>query len=137
MYKFVLSLPLVVASLASAQQLPIGRVLVVDGLSAMVTLLVPPPSVVESLTVPEQLVVYGLFVSVDTPDPIVESFNIQARVETASGARIDLYANVKRNPILEWTTEVFYTGRDPLTKVLSLAITPLQPNQIKVFSAAP
>ena len=135
MYKLVLILPLFLVSLGSAQQLPFGRVLVVDGLSATLTLLTPPPPLVESLTVPQPLVVYGLFVSVATSDSTVDSFAIETRVETASGARIDLHGNVKRNPTLDWTTELFYTGNDPVVKVLTLAITPLQPNQVKVFSA--
>ena len=137
MYKLMLTLPLFLASLGSAQQLPIGRVLSVDGVSAILTLLAPPPPVAQDLTVPTQLVVYGLFVSVDSGDPAVASFDIQTRVETASGARLDLYANVKRDASLAWTTEVFYTGKDPVARVLKLAITPLQPNQVKVFTAEP
>jgi hypothetical protein len=136
MYKLVLILLMFLASLGNAQELPFGRVLVVDGLSATLTLLTPPPPLVESLTVPQPLVVYGLFVSVATNDSSVESFAIETRVETASGARIDLHGNVKRNPTLDWTTELFYTGKDPVVKVLTLAVTPLQPNQVKVFSAA-
>lgn len=136
MYKLVFILPLFLVSLGSAQQLPLGRVLVVDGLSATLTLLTPPPPLVESLTVPQPLVVYGLFVSVATNDATVDSFAIETRVETASGARVDLHGNVKRNTTLDWTTELFYTGNDPVVKVLTLAITPLQPNQVKVFSAA-
>jgi hypothetical protein len=88
------------------------------------------------LTVPQPLVVYGLFVSVATDDSTVERFAIETRVETASGARIDLHGNVKRNPTLDWSTELFYTGKDPVAKVLTLSIIPLQPNQVKVFSAA-
>jgi len=74
--------------------------------------------------------------SVSTNDSTVDSFAIETRVETASGARLDLHGNVKRNPTLDWTTELFYTGKDPVAKVLTLAVTPLQPNQVKVFSAA-
>jgi len=136
MYKLAVILPLFLTSLASAQQLPFGRILVVDGLSATLTLLTPPPPLVESLTVPQPLVVYGLFVSVATNDSTVASFEIETRVETASGARIDLHGKVKRNPALDWTTELFYTGKDPVVRVLTLAVTPLQPNQVKVFSAA-
>lgn len=137
MYRLVLILPLLLASLASAQQLPIGRILVVDGLSATLTLLSPPPPLVESLTVPRSYAVYGLLVSVATTDPGVESFAIETRVETTSGARMDLHGSVKRNPSLDWSTELFYTGQDPVAKVLTLAITPLQRNQVKVFSAEP
>src|SRR5579872_4388281 len=132
MYKLAVILPLFLTSLASAQQLPFGRILVVDGLSATLTLLTPPPPLVESLTVPQPLVVYGLFVSVATNDSTVASFEIETRVETASGARIDLHGKVKRNPALDWTTELFYTGKDPVVRVLTLAVTPLQPNQVKV-----
>ena len=135
MYKLVFILPLFMMSLASAQQLPFGRVLVVGGLSATLTLLAPPPPVVESLTGPPQFAVYGLFVSVASGDPTVVSFEIMTRVETASGARIDLFGTVKRDLNLDWTTELFYTGKDPVVKVLTLSITPLQRNQVKVFSA--
>ena len=71
-----------------------------------------------------------------TNDSTVDRFAIETRVETASGARIDLHGNVKRNSNLDWTTELFYTGKDPVVKVLTLAVTSLQPSQVKVFSAA-
>lgn len=135
MYKPLFILPLFLMSLASAQQLPVGRILVVDGLSATLTLLAPPPPLAESLTSPPRFAVYGLFVSVASGDPSVESFEIMTRVETASGARVDLIGTVKRNPSLDWTTELFYTGKDPVVEVLTLSITPLQRNQVKVFSA--
>jgi hypothetical protein len=137
MYRLLLMFLLLLASPGSAQPLPFDRVLVVDGLSATLTLLSPPPPLVESLAVPQSYAVYGLFVSVATADPGVENFAIETRVETASGARMDLHGTVKRNQSLDWTTELFYTGKDPVAKVLTLAIIPLQRNQVKVFSAEP
>jgi len=133
----LLTLPLLLASVAAAQQLPFGQVLVVDGVSATLTPLTPPPPLVQSLTVPQQFVVYGLFVSISTSDTSVASYQIATRVETASGARIDLSGHVNRETDQAWTTELFYTGKDPVVKVLTLSIIPLQPNQVKVFSVGP
>ncbi len=135
MYKLLFMISLFLAPVMSAQDLPMGRLLMVDGLSATLTLLSPPPPVLESLNVQQQLTVYGLFVSVATNDSTVDSFQIITRVETASGARIDLFGTVKRDATLDWTTELFYTGKDAVVKVLTLAITPLQRNQVKVFTA--
>ncbi len=137
MNRLLLTLPLLVASVASAQQIPVGRVLVVDGVSAVVTPLNPPPPLVGALTVPEQFVIYGLLVSVGTQDGSVCSFQIETRVETAGGERINFHANIQRDPARDWVTQIFYTGKDPVVKVLTLTIIPLQRSQIKTFQAEP
>lgn len=94
----------------------------------------PPPPLIGPLTVPDQFQVFGLMVSVNTSDSSVDSFLISTRVETASGARID-FSNVgKWDKSSDWSTQIFYTGKDPVVRVLKLSVIPLQPNQVKTFT---
>jgi hypothetical protein len=133
MPRLLFALPLLLAVFADAQQLTQGRVLVAGGISAVLMPLNPPPSAVGPLTVPEQFQVCGVMVSVSSSDASVDSFLISTRVETASGARVDFSGTAKWDKISDWSTQVFYTGKDPVVKVLKLSVIPLQPNQVKTF----
>jgi hypothetical protein len=137
MNRLLLALPVLLATLASAQQLTQGRVLVAGGISAVLMPLNPPPPSVGPLTMPDQFQVYGMMVSVCSPDASVDGFLISVRVETASGARIDFTGVAKWDKISDWSTQVFYTAKDPVVKVLKLSVIPLQPNQVKTFEPEP
>jgi hypothetical protein len=121
-------------SVARAQNVPLGRVLVVDGVSAALVPVNPPPTFQDLPNVPNQFRISGIMLSVSCADTSVASFHTFMRVETASGARLDFSANLKRDPALQWVSEIFFTGKDPVVKVLSLTVIPLQPNQMKVFT---
>jgi hypothetical protein len=121
-------------SLARAQNVPLGRVLAVDGVSAVLVPVTPPPTFQGLPNVPPQFLVSGIMVSVSSLDVSVSSFHTALRVETASGARVDFTGNIKADPARAWVSEIFFTGKDPVVKVLSLTIIPLQPNQMKVFT---
>jgi hypothetical protein len=137
MFRLWLALPLLAATVASAQQIPMGRILVRDGISAALMPLNPPPALVEPLTAPERFLVSGVMISVSTADSSVESFHVSTRVETASGARFDFAAIARWNPSRDWATQIFYTGKDPVVKVLTLTVIPLQANQVKNFEPEP
>jgi hypothetical protein len=122
------------ATLAHAQNVPVGRVLVVDGVSTVLVPINPPPPFQGLPTVPEQFQVSGIMLSVSSVDTSVASFRTSMRVETASGARLDFFSNLKRDSNLSWVSEIFFTGKDPVVKVLALTVIPLQPNQMKVFT---
>ena len=133
MYRFVLISCLLSASIAAAQSLPLGRVLVEDGVSAALVPVQPLPALPGLPTVPEQFMIYGIMIDVSTMDATVSGYQIAMRVETASGARIDFSSNLNRDPQRTWSNQIFYTGKDPVTQVLSLTIIPLQPNQVRTF----
>jgi hypothetical protein len=130
------ALPLFFASVAGAQELTLGRVLVVDGVSAVLMPINPPPALVAPVTVPNAFQVSGLMISLNSTDNSVESFLVTTRVETASGARIDFTGITKWDKNSNWSTQIFYTGKDPVSKVLKLSVIPLQPNQVKTFDPA-
>lgn len=134
MRRLLFALPLLLASVAGAQQLTVGRVLVSDSVSAVLMPLSPPPPLIGPLTVPDQFQVFGIMVSVNTSDTSVDSFLISTRVETASGARIDFSNVAKWDKSSDWSTQVFYTGKDAVVRVLKLSVIPLQPNQVKTFA---
>jgi hypothetical protein len=121
-------------SAAHAQNVPVGRILVVDGVSAVLVPVNPPPTFQGLPNVPEQFRISGIMLSVSSGDTLVASFHTSMRVETASGARLDITGNIKRDSNLAWASEIFYTGKDPVVKVLSLTVIPLLPNQMKVFT---
>lgn len=136
LFKLCLAIPLLTV-VAGAQQIPMGRILVRDGISAALMPLSSPPALVEPLSVPERFQVSGVMVSVSTADSSVESFHVSLRVETASGARLDFSDIAHWNPSRDWATQIFYTGKDPVVKVLTLTVIPLQANQVKNFEPEP
>jgi hypothetical protein len=120
------------APVIHAQNVPVGRVLTVDGVSAAL-MPVDPPQIPGLPSVPEQFLVSGIMVSLCTTDASVQSFHTSMRVETASGARLDFAGILKRDPNRAWVSQIFFSGKDPVVRVLSLTVIPLQPNQIKSF----
>lgn len=130
-FLFVLAGPV---SVARAQNVPLGRILVVDGVSAALMPINPPPPFQGLPNVPDQFRISGIMLSVSSADTSVASFHTFMRVETASGARLDLPGYLKRDPTSTWVSEIFFTGKDPVVRVLNLTIIPLQPNQMKVFN---
>ena len=134
MRKLWLALPILLAAAASAQELTLGRVLTVDEVSAVITPLNPPPPLIGPLTVPDAFQVSGVMFSVSSTDTSVDSFLISTRVETVSGARFDFTGVAKWDKTSNWSTQIFYTGKDPVARVLKLSVVPLQPNQLKTFT---
>jgi hypothetical protein len=76
-------------SAARAQNVPVGRVLIVDGVSAALAAINPPPAFQGLPIVPDQFRVAGIMLSVSSADSSIASFHTLMRVETASGARLD------------------------------------------------
>jgi hypothetical protein len=67
------------ASVARAQNVPVGRVLVVDGVSAALVPVNPPPTFQGLPNVPPQFLISGIMVSVSSLDASVSSFHTALR----------------------------------------------------------